>query len=128
MDSIVEKTVRLLPQSEQADYAKRVEAGDAAAEQSRLRHAELQDHANASFHISANWKRKERDAFHKGVQDYTGDAREKYCGLHGLTAQFAHSADDSALNQALHNLQLPKFVSCSEEQIRRRLLLFMRYG
>merc|ERR1712113_825381 len=113
---------------EQAEYARRVEGADASAETARLRHAELQNHSAASFHIGTIWKRKDRDSFHRSIQDYAGDAREKYCGLHGLTVHFAHSADDSALNQALHNLQLQKFVSCSEEQIRRRLLLFMRYG
>lgn len=128
VDQIVAKTVSHLSQSEQMAYFERIDEAQASSEKARTQYTELQGNSEASVHISAAWKRKEREAFQEGIKNYRGDAREAYCCLHGLTAQWTHSADDGALNQALHNLQLQNFVSRSEEQIRRRLRLFLRYG
>merc|ERR1712100_443870 len=80
------------------------------------------------FQIDGVWTKKERDVFQRGIKDYSGNTRETYCKLTGLTVQWVHSADDTKLNRALHNLQLQKFVDKSSTEIRTRLLMFLRYG
>lgn len=135
VDAIVRKTVEGGPQDQKDEYVERVTSAEAAQERGRRLHAELEksvvdamQKGKAFFHIGTVWKRRERETFQRGVKDYTGDTRETYCRLTGLTVQWVHSADDSKLNQALHNLQLQNFVSSPAEQIRQRLLMFLRYG
>ena len=80
------------------------------------------------FHVNQNWDKKEKKTFHDGVKQYISEGREAYCQLVGLTISWVYSADDSKLNQALHNLGLQEFVSKPEKDIRQRLLMFLRYG
>lgn len=135
VEALVTKTVEKLPQDQRDEYDARRKAAEEAQERNRKLHQELEKSVSeamtkgkAFFHISSNWKKREKDTFQRGVKDYTGDTRETYCRLTGLTVQWVHSADDNKLNQALHNLQLPKFVSKPPEEIRQRLLMFLRYG
>jgi hypothetical protein len=135
VEAIVMKTVEKLPQDQRDEYEQRKKAVEAAQERNRTLHQELEKSVSeamskgkAFFHISSNWKKREKETFQRGVKDYTGDTRETYCRLTGLTVQWVHSADDGKLNQALHNLHLPKFISKPPEEIRQRLLMFLRYG
>lgn len=135
VEAIVTKTVEKLPQQQKDEYAERVSAADAAHGRAKRLHTELERSVNeamrkgkAFFHITTSWKRREKETFQRGVKDYTGDTRETYCRLTGLTVQWVHSADDGKLNQALHNLQLQQHVSSPPEEIRQRLLMFLRYG
>merc|ERR1712060_506862 len=82
----------------------------------------------APYDIGVHWKKKEREHFLKEVDAYSGDIRETYCKLFGMTVQWIHSAGESQLNQVLHNLQLQTYVSKEEHEIRQRLLMFLRYG
>jgi len=144
VDAIVQKAVDHLSPKERDEHAQRVAAASAASSARRELLGELEKRLSDElqlgigdcatgvrrgiFHIGANWKKKQRDTFEGGIKNYTGEAREMYCRLFGLTVQWVHSADDSQLNQALHNLQLQQFVSCEEGHIRQRLLMFLRYG
>lgn len=135
VDTIVRKSVDRLTLEQKDEFSERVATAEATFEKARRLHLELEKsvgdalkRGKAFFHIGASWNRRERETFQRGVKDYTGDTRETYCKLTGLTVQWVHSADESKLNQALHNLQLQAFVSCSEEEIRQRLLMFLRYG
>lgn len=135
VEAIVIKTVAKLPQDQQDEYQERVKSADGALERGRKLHTELEKSVTealtkgkAFFHIGHNWKRREKETFQRGVKDYTGDTRETYCRLTGLTVQWVHSADDVKLNQAMHNLCLPREVSKPMEQQRQRLLMFLRYG
>lgn len=135
VEAIVRKTVDKLPDDQKAEYDERVSSAEAAQERARLLHAELEKSVGeamrkgkAFFHIASSWKKKERETFQRGIKDYTGDTRETYCRLTGLTVQWVHSAGDTNLNQALHNLGLQAFVSSPLEEIRQRLLMFLRYG
>jgi len=135
LDSIVQKSVDKLSQPRKDDYKERLDAAVETTEKGRRLHADLERSVNealkkgkAFFHINSSWTRKERDVFQRGVKDYSGDTRVTYCRLTGLTEQWIHSADDSKLNQALHNLHLPNFVDSPEDEIRQRLVMFLRYG
>merc|ERR1712032_1386674 len=110
VDALVMKAVSRLCDEKKEEYAERVAA------------------AEAFFNIGSSWSRKERETFQIGIKDYAGDTRQTYCKLTGLTVQWVHSATDTQLNQALHNLQLASFVSNPEDKIRQRLLMFLRYG
>lgn len=135
VDAIVQKTVENLPQDQKEEHPQRVNKAEAALAKHRKQTEDLEKSVNeatkrgkAFFHITSDWKKKEKDTFQRGVKDYTGNTRETYCRLIGLTVQWVHSADESMLNQALHNLALPTFASSSVPQIRERLLMFLRYG
>lgn len=135
VDVIVQKSVDRLTDDEINEYKQRVVKADASVEKGKKLHADLEKSVNdalkkgkAFYAIGTNWTKKERETFQRGVKDYTGNTRETYCKLTGLNVQWVHSADDGKLNQALHNLQLQKFVSGTEEEIRQRLLMFLRYG
>jgi len=135
LDTIVQKSVARCVADQQSDHAQRVAQADCALEKRRRLHADLEKSVNealkkgkAFFHIDGAWTRKERDVFQRGVKDYTGETRETYCRLTGLTVQWVHAADSGKLNQAVHNLGLQQFAGSTEEQIRQRLLMFLRYG
>ncbi|CAJ1400370.1 unnamed protein product [Effrenium voratum] len=135
VDTIVQKTVQRLPAAEQAEYEERVRAAEAEDSRSRKNLKELEKHIDDAvksgksfFHINQVWAKKDKDTFKKGVNQYTGNARETYCRLTGLTVQWVHSADSRQLNVALHNLGLGKQVDRPEDEIRQRLLMFLRYG
>merc|ERR1712232_1296045 len=119
----------------QSEYQDRVQAAEEDQKRLEKLHRELEtsmsealEKGKAFPQIEANWGRRQKDVFQKDIMKYTGITRETYCRLSNLTVQWVHSADDSKLNQALHNLGLQAFVSCAEEEIRKRLLMFLRYG
>jgi pSer/pThr/pTyr-binding forkhead associated (FHA) protein len=133
IDAIVQKTVD--KSDEKEDYRTRVCAAEKELKKVERLQKELEKSVNkalkkgkAFFQIDASWSRRERETFNRGVKDYTGETRETYCRLTNLTVQWVHSADDSKLNQALHNLGLADFVNSPEADIRKRLLMFLRYG
>lgn len=133
IDAIVQKTVD--KSDEKEDYRARVCAAEKELKKVERLQKDLEKSVNkalkkgkAFFQIDASWSRRERETFNRGVKDYTGDTRETYCRLTNLTVQWVHSADDSKLNQALHNLGLADFVNSPEADIRKRLLMFLRYG
>lgn len=135
VDTIVRKTVQRLPDVEKAEYEERVSSAEAAERRNRRLLADLEKSVDDAlkkgkhfFHINSNWGKRDKDTFQKGVKEYTGSARETYCRLTGLTVQWVHSADPDKLNQALHNLGMGKQVNLPEDEIRRRLLMFLRYG
>lgn len=135
LDAIVQKVVDQLPEDERKEYIDKVTAADENAEKSRRLQEELEkslteaDREKGAFRdISSNWSRKHRELFHQGIKDYRGVSRGTYCRCAGLTEKWVHSADDSKLNQALHNLQLQSFVSQEEDAIRQRILMFIKYG
>jgi hypothetical protein len=135
IESIVQKTVERQGPEAKTEYQDRANAADKDLKKVQKLAQDLEKSVNdalkkgkAFFHIDANWTRREKDVFQRGVKDYTGDTRETYCRLTGLTVSWVHSADDSKLNQALHNLGLQAFVSSPEPDIRKRLLMFLRYG
>lgn len=135
LDAIVQKSVDKLPAQQQEEYRERVQQADEARAKAKKLHDELERSVNAAlkkgknfFKIDSNWTRKEKETFKNGINDYTGDARASYCRLTNLTQQWIHSADFGKLNTALHNLNLPSFVDKTEEEIRQRLLMYLRYG
>lgn len=135
LDSIVLKAVGKLDQEAQKEFDGRVAAADKALAKAKKLHDELERSVNdalkkgkAFFHIDSSWSRRERELFMRGVKDYTGETRETYCKLTGLTVSWVHSANSTKLNQALHNLQMASSVDLSDDKIRQRLLMFLRYG
>jgi hypothetical protein len=135
IEAIVQKTVEREGIDAKAEYQDRVKEAEKDQERMEKLHHDLEMSVNkalktgkAFLNIERNWTRREKDTFQKDVKDYTGKTRETYCRLIHLTVQWVHSADDSKLNQALHNLGLQAFVSDPEEEIRKRLLMFLRYG
>lgn len=135
LDAIVQKYVERLSEVQREDFTSRVDAANKVLVKGRRLHDELEKSVNealnkgkAFFHIDTAWSRRERETFQRGVKDYTGATRTTYCRLTGLTEQWVHSADDAKLNKALHNLQLQAFVDKSADEIRQRLLMFLRYG
>lgn len=135
IETIVKKTVERAGGEGQEEYEDRVRVAEKDLKKVQKLHQELEKSVNealkkgkAFFHVDSNWSRREKEVFQRGVKDYTGDTRETYCRLTGLTVQWVHSADESKLNQALHNLGLAAFVSNTEPEIRKRLLMFLRYG
>merc|ERR1711920_136956 len=135
VDALVMKAVNRLCDEKKEEYAERVAAAEAGIKRVSRLHEELEksvtqalQRGKAFFNIGSSWSRKERETFQTGIKDYAGDTRQTYCKLTGLTVQWVHSATDTQLNQALHNLQLASFVSNPEDKIRQRLLMFLRYG
>jgi len=135
IENIVQKAVDRLADNKKAEFGARVSEAEARAKKATLLHEELEKSVTqalqkkqAFFHIDSSWTRKEKDTFQRGIKDYTNDTRETYCKLTGLTVQWVHSAADTQLNQALHNLALATHVSDPEDKIRQRLLMFLRYG
>jgi len=135
LDTIVRKTVDRLTTTEKEDYISRVTVASLAQEKAENLHAELRlgvdealEKGKAFFHIDGCWGSREKEVFQKGVGDYTGDARETYCKLTGLTVQWVQCASELKLNQALNNLQLQSHVDETGLGIRERLLMFLRYG
>mmetsp|Transcript_59174 Transcript_59174/g.105170 ORF Transcript_59174/g.105170 Transcript_59174/m.105170 type:complete len:473 (+) Transcript_59174:55-1473(+) len=135
VDGIVQKTVQRLSEQEKADYEERVAAAEAQESRSRKNLQDLEKSVDEAikngksfFRIDMNWRKKEKDTFAKGVKEYSGSARETYCRLIGLTVQWVHSADEDKLNQSLHNLALQNQIGKPDEEIRQRLLMFLRYG
>jgi len=135
MDNIVQKSVDRLSDAEKNEYTERLTAAESAARKAQRLHLELeksvadaQKKGKNFFSIDSQWNRRERETFFRGVKDYSGNTRETYCKLTGLTVQWVHTADGTKLNRALHNLLLQKWVDKSDEEIRQRLLMFLRYG
>eukprot|EP00927_Polykrikos_kofoidii_P035915 TRINITY_DN30402_c0_g1_i1.p1 TRINITY_DN30402_c0_g1~~TRINITY_DN30402_c0_g1_i1.p1 ORF type:complete len:403 (-),score=88.88 TRINITY_DN30402_c0_g1_i1:79-1287(-) len=135
LDCIVQTAVSKLGEKQGEELSKRVAAAEQAAKKKKDLHAKLEKTVSealksgkAFFSIDSRWSKKERKVFHTNVKEYTGATRAVYCRLTGLTAQWVHSADDSKLNQALHNLELPDFINKKETEIRQRLLMYLGYG
>mmetsp|Transcript_5355 Transcript_5355/g.15301 ORF Transcript_5355/g.15301 Transcript_5355/m.15301 type:complete len:414 (-) Transcript_5355:339-1580(-) len=155
LDAIVQKAVDQLPAPEKVEYAQRVVSADKAAEKCRRQLVALEASVNDALlrgkvflRIDARWSVRERQAFASGVKDYSGETRETYCRLTGLTVQWVHSSDETKLRQAIENLQLPDLQLSSEDgadtdrtplpsgavrtsslsEIRQRLLMFLHYG
>jgi len=135
LDTIVQKAVDHLPIEEKANYLSRKSAASLVLQKAERQYVELQRGVNevlekgkSFFHINSCWSLRDKLVFQKGVGNYTGDARETYCKLTGLTVQWVQSADETKLKQALRNLQLQLHVNGSEVEIRERLLMFLRYS
>lgn len=135
LDTIVQKSLDKAATEQKEEFRERVTTAEQSNSRAKKAHDELAKSVNealrkgkAFFHIDSSWSRRERDVFQRGVKDYQGDTRETYCRLTGLTVQWVHSADDAKLNTALHNLQLAQYVDRTPDQIRQRLLMFLRYG
>ena len=135
LDMIVDKTIQQSSKSDIREFEKRVKKADELQSQRRVATRDLEESVKQAirnkktfFHINQNWGKKEKKTFHDGVKQYICEGREAYCQLVGLTVSWVYSADDSKLNQALHNLGLQDFVSKPEKDIRQRLLMFLHYG
>jgi len=135
LDAIIQKTLEKAGPDQKEEYEERVRDAERTREKVKKLHESLEKSVNqaiakgkAFFSIDHGWSRKEKDTFQRGVKEMTGDTRETYCRLTGLTVRWVHSADEDKLNQALHNLGLQSFASESEAEIRKRLLMFLRYG
>lgn len=135
LDNLIQKAMEKLPSDQSAEYDERVKKAEEQLKKAEKNNQELarsireaQAKGKNFFHIDGCWSKKERDVFQRGIKDYSGNTRETYCKLTGLTVQWVHSADDFKLNRALHNLQLQKFVDKSSAEIQTRLLMFLRYG
>merc|ERR1719313_1302072 len=135
LETIVQKTVDRGDPANKEEYQERVKSAEKDQKRIQKLHQDLEKSVNdalkkgkAFFHIDSSWSRREKEVFQRGIKDYTGDTRETYCRLTSLTVQWVHSADENKLNQALHNLGLQAFVSSPEPDIRKRLLMFLRYG
>jgi len=135
IETIVQKTVDRGSEEGKIEYRERVNSAEKDEKRVKKMAQDLEKSVDealkkgkAFFHIDSVWTRREKEVFQRGVKDYTGETRETYCKLTSLTVQWGHSADDSKLNQALHNLGLQAFVSSPEADIRKRLLMFLRYG
>mmetsp|Transcript_61560 Transcript_61560/g.144254 ORF Transcript_61560/g.144254 Transcript_61560/m.144254 type:complete len:436 (+) Transcript_61560:29-1336(+) len=135
LDVIVEKSVQQTSEKDALEFTKRVKKADEMRSKRRMAKLDLEDSVKQAvrskkkfFHVNQNWGKKEKKLFHDGVKQYICEAREAYCQLVGLTVSWVYSADDSKLNQALHNLGLQSFVSKPEKDIRQRLLMFLHYG
>ena len=135
LDVIVEKTIQQSSTSDMQEFKKRVKKADELLTKRRRAKQDLEESVKQAvrskkkfFHVNQNWGKKEKKTFHEGVKQYISEGREAYCQLVGLTVSWVYSADDSKLNQALHNLGLQEFVSKPEEDIRQRLLMFLHYG
>lgn len=135
VDQVVQKTVLQTSEEEKAEFAQRVKAAEEEEVRDKKHLAELEHHISEAlkagkkfFHISQLWGKKDKETFKKGVGQYAGNARETYCKLTGMTVQWVHSADSTQLNVALHNVGLGTLVDRPEDEIRQRLLMFLRYG
>jgi len=135
VDSIVRKSVDKLSSMQKDEYDERVKLAESELESKKHLHNELEKSVNLAkkrgknfFHIASDWKRKEKETFQTGIKDYSGNARETYCRLTGLTVQWVHSASEDMLVQALHNLQLQRMIGSPPDEVRQRLLMFLRYG
>jgi len=135
LDVIVEKTIQRCEEKEKKDFKKRLKDADALQSKQAKMQKQLETSVKSAlaaqksfFRVDQNWSTKEKKTFHDGVKSYICEAREAYCQLVGLTVGWVHSADDSKLNQALHNLGLRELSSNSEKEIRQRLLMFLHYG
>lgn len=135
LDTIVQKSLEKGSSEQQEEFRERVTTVEQSNSRAKKEYEELAKSVTealrkgkAFFHIDASWSRRERDVFQRGVKDYKGDTRETYCKLTGLTVQWVHSAGETKLNQALHNLQLANYVDRSTEDIKQRLLMYLRYG
>lgn len=135
IEAIVEKAVEKGGPDDRDDYRERVRAAEKDLKRVEKLNQDLDKSVTAAlskgkafFHIDSPWTRREKEVFQRGVKDYTGNTRETYCKLTSLTEQWVYAADDSKLNQALHNLGLQAFVSSTQDEIRKRLLMFLRYG
>ncbi|CAE8718933.1 unnamed protein product [Polarella glacialis] len=136
VDTLCEKTVGRLSETEKADYQERLSTAEASEARNRKLLKDLQQSVDEAikggknfFSINQNWRKRDKELFAQGVKEYTGCARETYCRLTGLTVQWVHSADEDKLNQALHNLALTdKIFGRPVEEIRRRLLMYLQYG
>eukprot|EP00438_Fugacium_kawagutii_P029814 Skav204190 [mRNA] locus=scaffold3772:48286:60203:- [translate_table: standard] len=135
VDAVVQKTVLQTSEEEKAEFAERLKAAEAEEARDREHLQELEHHIGEArkagkkfFHITQLWGKKDKETFKKGVGQYAGNARETYCKLTGMTVQWVHSADSNHLNVALHNLGLGTLVDRPEDEIRQRLLMFLRYG
>lgn len=135
LDNLVQKSVDRLSDSDKKEFEERKAAAAAAQRKAKKLHEDLEKSVNLAlqkgkhfFKIDSTWSRKERDTFQRGVKDYTGGTRATYCKLTSMTVQWIHSADSTKLNRALHNLQLQRWVDKTDEEIRQRLLMFLRYG
>lgn len=134
LDTIVQKSVEHTTAEQKEEYNQRVRAANHGLDKARKLHKSLELQAAAQdnkkfFHINSFWSRQEREIFQEGVQGYSGDARETYCKLIGLTVQWVHRANKTKLNQALQKLRILRPLgTCSEVVIRQRLLMFLRYG
>lgn len=135
LDSIVQKSVDQMDLKQKEDYAERIRTAKLKLEKAGKLHENLERSVNNAlengqsfFHMDKTWSRKEKDVFHRGVKDYTGNSRETYCKLTGLTVQWIHGASPDKLKRALLNLQLKLSRASSEVAIRQRLLMFLRYG
>lgn len=135
VDAVVQKTVSQTSEEEKAEFAERLKAAEDEESQDQKHLAELEHHISEArkagkkfFHITQCWGKKDKETFKKGVSQYAGNARETYCKLTGMTVQWVHSADSNQLNVALHNVGLGTLVDRPEDEIRQRLLMFLRYG
>jgi len=135
LDVIVDKTIQQSSASEVQEFQSRLKKADELQAKRRTATRDLEASVKEAvrskkkfFHVNQNWGKKEKKTFHDGVKQYISEGREAYCQLVGLTISWVYSADDSKLNQALHNLGLQEFVSKPEKDIRQRLLMFLRYG
>ncbi|CAE7846111.1 RNF8 [Symbiodinium necroappetens] len=135
LDVIVDKTIQQSSASDMQEFQSRLKKADELQAKRRMATRDLEDSVKEAvrskkkfFHVNQNWGKKEKKTFHDGVKQYISEGREAYCQLVGLTISWVYSADDSKLNQALHNLGLQEFVSKPEKDIRQRLLMFLRYG
>jgi len=136
IDAIVHKTVKSSLDGEgNAEFLERVSTADRDLKKHQRMKTDLDKSVDealkkgkAFFSIDAHWSKKEKETFERGIKEYTGETREVYCRLTNMTVGWVHSADDGKLNQALHNLSLQAFVSSSEPEIRKRLLMYLRYG
>lgn len=135
LDNLVQKSVDRLAEGDRKEFEERKAAAAAAQRKAKKLHLDLEKSVNQAmqkgkhfFKIDSTWSRKERETFQRGVKDYTGETRATYCKLTSMTVQWIHSADSTKLNRALHNLQLQRWVDKTEEEIRQRLLMFLRYG
>ena len=135
LDAVVDKTIQQSSKSDKQEFALRVKKADQSQTKRQTDKRELEESVKQAvrskkkfFHVNQNWGKKGKKLFQDGVKQYICEAREAYCKLVGLTVSWVYSADDSKLNQALHNLGLQEFVSKEEQEIRQRLLMFLHYG
>lgn len=135
LDAVVRKAVGRCVEQEREEYEGRCKAADELMNRRQAEKVKLDESVRKAlqdgkdfFQIDGKWSPKQRNTFSDGIRGYAGECREAYCRLTGLTVQWIHGANGTSLQRACSNLGVKLPDGGGEEQIRQRLLMFLRYG
>eukprot|EP01117_Protostelium_nocturnum_P001431 TRINITY_DN1172_c3_g1_i1.p1 TRINITY_DN1172_c3_g1~~TRINITY_DN1172_c3_g1_i1.p1 ORF type:complete len:566 (-),score=217.33 TRINITY_DN1172_c3_g1_i1:222-1811(-) len=128
LDNAIDKLIQSSKKEDRDNWENRMQRQKKlAVEQSQLNNIKAliktaKEKGLPFLNMSNVWSQNDRVVFHKGLKEYSGEARILYCDTTGLNTNFINTANPAQLKMAVTNLGISLVgIENNSQELKRRL-------